>query len=470
MKELWAHQKEGIKRAVAQNYYAFFFDVGTGKTRTFIETAKIIFNRHERLLPTIIISPVITLNNWKKELQLYSKLTEDHICVLKGSGDFKAKQAEAACAKNQIIITNYESLLNDKLHKIFISYLKNTGMLVCDESHYVKSPTSKRTKKVMELAKVSTYRYLLSGTPILNNAEDIWSQAFILDLGKRFQEKFHHFKSLYFEDKNSGWKSSSKHFPNWQPKKSSLIFFEKMLSEISMSVKKSECLDLPPFIRSSYEVEMSAEQMKHYKAVKEDFISYVTDEAACVASIAIVKALRLQEIASGYISLDTKEIVEFKNNPRLDTLQELIELHSPQHKIIVWSCFKQNHQMIASLLNKLKIEYVFLTGSESQQQKFDNMEKFSTDSKVRVCIGSQATGIGVNLIESSMSIYYARNFNLGHDIQSEARNFRAGSEIHEAVYRIDLVAKNSLDAQVLLALENKKQIGAEIIRDFVLNN
>jgi len=466
MSNLWRHQLEGVKRATARNNFGFFFDVGTGKTRTAIETIRTIYSRHERLLPTVIISPVITLENWKSEILKYSKIPESSITVLKGTGDKKYKQA---LESSGIIITNYESLLNDNL----FAYLKNflsigASVLICDESHYVKSPTAKRTKCVLALAKVSQYRYILSGTPILNNAEDIWSQAFILDLGERFGDKFHRFKMKFFEDKNAGWKSSSKHFPNWQLIKSTVPYFNEKLAEISMSVKKSECLDIPPFVKTELEVEMSPRQKKHYNEMKEDFISYVSDEVACVSSIAIVKALRMQEIASGYMKLDTDEVVEFEDNPRMDALDELVDLHTPNHKIIIWSCFKQNHEMIARMLRKKKIEYVMLTGNESAQQKFDAMDKFQTDSKVRVCIGSQAVGIGINLVESSMSIYYSRNFNLGHDIQSEARNYRAGSERHEAIYRIDMVAKDSLDKHVLQALTDKKSLSAQILRDFVI--
>lgn len=467
LQELWAHQVEGVRRALEGSSFGFFFSVGVGKSRATIEVLRHIFARHERALPTLILSPLITLNNWKNEILKFSKIPESQIQILSGSGANKLKQIDSG---KKIIITNYETLINDSLFDKLYIHLSDPSVLICDESHYCKSPTAKRSKRVRKLSHLANYRYILSGTPILNNAEDIWSQAYILDHGERFEEKFHYFKNKYFYDANNSWKSSSKHFPNWQIRPESVKIFEDKLAEISMSVKKEDCLDLPPFIKSEIEVELSPLQKKHYEEVKKDFISYVSDEVACVATIAIVKALRLQEITSGYISLDNDEIIEFTDNPRIKALEELIDLHAPNHKIIVWACFKQNHKAIAKMLGKMGVGYTMLTGNESQQEKFDNMDAFEKDPKIRVCIGSQATGIGINLVESSMSIYYSRNFNLGHDIQSEARNYRAGSEKHSAIYRIDFVANNTLDRHVLNALADKKALGSKILRDFITSD
>jgi len=462
--ELWNHQKVAVQRASLSESFGFFFDVGTGKTRALLETLRRKYALHSRVIPTLILAPPITLSNWKKEILKYTKIPEAQILLLEGTGAKKAQQLERFANKN-IVITNYESLLNEDIFEALKKRLDGETCLVLDESHYIKNPTSKRTKKVLQLSDLCKYRFCLSGTPVLNNAEDVWSQAYVLDRGERFEKKFHYFKLKYFEDKNAGM-PKSKYWPNWVIRPSMFPIFQRQLEEISMSVKKSDCLDLPPFIKTEIEVPLSAEQKHHYESVKKDFITYVAD-AACVASIAIVKALRMQEIASGFMSLDNDEKHRFKENPRMDALKELVDLHVDNHKIIIWSCFKENHLQIGKMLEEKKIGYVQLTGEESEKEKFANIESFESDPKIRVCIGSQAVGIGFNMVSSSMSIYYSRNFNLGHDVQSEARNYRGGSERHEAVYRIDLVAPDSLDRHVLQALSEKKSLSAKLIKDFV---
>lgn len=464
MKELWKHQIEGISRAVQGNYFGFFFDPGLGKTRTMIEVLRRVFASNNQVVDTTIVSPLITLQNWKKEILMFSKVNPKDVIVLTGSGANKAKQVRSA-GPNKIFVTNYESLLNKELLQAFLE--RGIKTLICDESHYVKNPTSKRTKAVHALAERAFYRYILTGTPVLNSAEDIWAQAYILDLGQRFEKKFFYFKTKYFEDKNRSM-PKAKYFPNWVVRPSALEAFNKMLSEMTMSAKKEECLDLPPLLVKEVEVELTAKQRKHYDEVRKHFITYC-DDAACVASIALTKALRMQEIASGYMSLDNGESILFEENPKLDALEELLETYQ-KHKIIVWANFVENHKMIARLLDKKGIKYVMLTGAETPNEKFASMEAFEKDPEVRVCIGSQAVGIGVNLVSSSVSIYFSCGFKLGDDIQSEARNHRSGSEIHEAIYRINLIASNTLDRTTHDALRDKKVLGLSIIKESVQNN
>ena len=92
------------------------------------------------------------------------------------------------------------------------------------------------------------------------------------------------------------------------------------------------------------------------------------------------------------------------------------------------------------------------------------MNAFRTDPEVGVMIANQgAGGVGVNLVEAGYSIYYSKGFKLEDDLQSEARNYRGGSEIHEKVTRIDLVATGTIDELVTEALENKMQISENIL-------
>jgi len=92
------------------------------------------------------------------------------------------------------------------------------------------------------------------------------------------------------------------------------------------------------------------------------------------------------------------------------------------------------------------------------------LENFRKDSKCRVIIGNpQSAGLGVNLVEADYSIYFSKNFSLEADLQSEARNHRGGSDIHDKITRIDLVAMDTIDVQVTEALRNKQNIADAIL-------
>jgi SNF2 family DNA or RNA helicase len=242
-----------------------------------------------------------------------------------------------------------------------------------------------------------------------------------------------------------------------------------LISTKALRAVKEECLDLPPLIKEKIEVELSAEQKRMYKEMKNEFITFIKEESeekerAVVAELAITKGLRLQQIVSGFVKTDTGETINCKKNPRLDALSTLLEELTPGHKVIVWACFKQDYEEIKKVCQKLKIKFAEVHGGI--KNKDEQCEKFRKDKDIRVVICNQASaGIGINLVEASYSIYYSRNFSLEQDVQSEARNYRGGSEVHSKITRIDLVAPGTIDELVLKALESKQNI-ADVILDW----
>jgi SNF2 family DNA or RNA helicase len=124
----------------------------------------------------------------------------------------------------------------------------------------------------------------------------------------------------------------------------------------------------------------------------------------------------------------------------------------------VWACFQKNYEDIAKVCADLKLKHGFLIGGQSEGSRNTYINQFRKG-ELDVLIANQgAGGVGVNLVEAANSIYYSRDFSLEKDIQSEARNYRGGSEIHEKVTRYDLVTKGTIDVEVLKALRLKKDV------------
>jgi len=134
----------------------------------------------------------------------------------------------------------------------------------------------------------------------------------------------------------------------------------------------------------------------------------------------------------------------------------------------VWAVFKENYNDIREVCEKLKLDYVEVTGEVSQKNKMLAVERLNNDPKCRVLIGHPGSGgIGINLVAANHTIFYSRSFSLEYDIQAEARNYRGGSEQHEKVTRIDLVTPNTIDEQVLKALASKKNIGYQVLKEML---
>lgn len=467
-KPLWEHQRKAIAWAETRPELALFYDVGTGKTRTIIEIARRKYAANSGLLRTIILCPKIVCSNWKREFLAYSKISSRDIIILKGSATQRLKEFREKCFVDRkpiakIIITNYEAMEMDTLFSELM--LWNPELFAGDESHRCKSIKSKRAQKVAILSERARYRYILTGTPILNSAMDLFQQFVILDGGKTFGKNFYAFRGKYFEDENSSWAGKQGYFPKFAPRPEAYWELSQAIASKSLTVKRAECLDLPPFVHKTIEVELSPEQRRLYTQMRDDYITYIKSldgqSDAVVASLAVTKSLRMQQIVFGFAKTDTGATVSLESTPRVAALTELLEDLTPHHKVIVWAVFKENYERIRGICKTLGVQSAEIHGDI--KDKDAEIAKWR-DPKTRVLIANQgAGGIGINLVESDVSIYFSKNFSLDHDYQSEARNFRAGSEIHEKVTRIDLVAPDTIDELINEVLVNKEQIGNKIL-------
>lgn len=459
--EPWAHQKNAIEFSKENPNVALFWEMGTGKTATTINMLRHKYEKYETVMPTLILAPIVVLENWKEEFKTHANMPEKFITVLKGTGKKKLEQIKEVrrAGGHRIIITNYEVMQNKEVVDALNQW--QPSILICDESHRCKSHKSKRAKAIANIADNCKYKYILSGTPVLNSPMDIFMQFRILDGGNLFGKNFWTFQKQYFKDANAGMPSHI-HFPKWVPKPGLFKLFNEKLSKCALRATKDECLDLPPFIKETRHVELSAEQKRAYKEMREDFVTYIEEEA-CVAQLAITKALRLQQIVSGFVKTDDGKVIRFDKTPRIKELEVLLSDLCPTNKVIVWACFKENYKQIAEVCGKLGFKYAELHGGI--KDKDAEIDSFRNDEEVKVMIANpQSAGLGVNLIEAGYSIYYSKNFSLEADLQSEARNHRGGSDkLHEKITRIDLVAKETLDDQVNEALANKQDIAEAIL-------
>ena len=470
LRKPWVHQFEGINRAVKERGFGFFFDVGTGKSATLVNTLRHKYMDAQRVKRTLILCPPVVCPNWVNEFKINSRIPEKLMTVLDGTGKHREKAVRETGKDIPIFITNYESLLMKGLFEALMEW--QPEILVLDESHKCKDIKSKRTKAAIQIADQADFVYLLTGTPFLNNYMDYFSQFRIMDGGETFGKNFFAFRNRYFVNKNANAPAHVK-WAKWEIGPGAKEEMDELIAEKSMYVSKDEALDLPPLVKTTIEVGLSKAQQKVYDDMKRDFIAFVEDEA-CVAELAVTKALRLQQIASGFIPVkgesNIQKNVRFKENPRAVALKQLLEDLVPSHKVIIWAVFKENYESIREVCDSLKLKYAEVNGEVSAKNKAININLFNNSKDVNVFIGHPASaGIGINLIASDCMIFYSRNFSLENDIQAEARCYRGGSEIHKKVTRFDLISPGTIDEIVSESLAQKKKIGFEGLRKMAYN-
>jgi SNF2 family DNA or RNA helicase len=340
-------------------------------------------------------------------------------------------------------------------------------IVIGDEFHRTKEPTAKRSRAMQALGRTALHRYGLTGTAILKSPMDIFGEWLFLDNGETFGTNFFAFRATYFQDKNAGMPKHI-HFPNWQPRLDCIDKLKEVIASKAHTAKKEDVLDLPPLIKNRVWVQLTKEQLKHYRALKEEFVTWLNEQDAVVASTALVKSLRLLQLTSGFLKTDGDEEIDFKSNPKAKALKELLE-NLGDEKVIVWCCFKRNYTMVKRVCTELGLQFVECHGEISNNKKFENVDLFNNDPRFRVFVGHPGSlGIGINLVAAKYMIYYSRGYSLEHDIQSEARNYRAGSEIHDSVIRYDIVVQNTIDEACLQALDAKQEMGLRLLKDWAM--
>lgn len=461
--ELYNWQQQAIKENEVTNRYAFLADPGTGKTCAVINVLRNKYNSNRRVMKTLIIAPAVTLYNWRNEIGKFSKLKSNDVEILKGT---IAKRTKTIAESNKkIFVTNYESFINEKFTDACIR--SGIEILILDESHYCKSPDSKRSKNILKLSVMPKYKYIMTGTLVPNSVADIFMQYRILDGGKTFGDNFFVFRSKYMRDANEGWKGNRNYFPKWVARPDKFDEIQEKIYRNGIRVTTDECMDLPPFIQKTLPIELSRSQRTYYNQMMRDFVAFVEEghkKGIVTAELAVTKGLRLQQIVTGFIQSEDGNIIEIKDNPRLKAVEELLSDLHVKHKVILWCSFRHNYKQLETVCQKLGIKYVFITGGQNAKAKADAIESFETDEEVRVVIANRrAGGIGINLVSASYSIVYSRNFSLEEEIQSTARNYRGGSQRHERIVKIDLCAVDTLDEHITEALQNKKKVADSIV-------
>lgn len=450
---LWAHQREALQRAEKANgRYAFHFDPGTGKSRTVLE----LHNRSP-YNNALIFAPLTVCRNWENEIAQYSKIGKNNKVYIV-AGQTKAKKLkilnEVRCDVNaRMLIINIECLRSDDYIDALL--LCDFSFIIADEFHNFKTPSSLQTKGLIKLLSKQRPKhfYALTGTPAPQGEIDLWTT--FVTMGKT-ELPFFVWRKKYFDDLNGYRKGQPGYFPQFKVRASTKDVFQKLLSECSSTAKKNEVIDLPELLHVNLYCELSKAQRGHYESMYDLLFAKDDDGNELSATSILARTIRLQQIVGGFLGETPIE------HTRLGALNDAIDLTAGA-QFVIWTIFAPGYFQLAQHLKSLGISYGFLTGQQSAEDRAITIADFQAG-KIRALIAHpKAGGVGVNLTAAKFSIHYLKSFNLVDDLQCEARNYRGGSEIHDRITRIDIIAQNTIDEDISRALRAKKSV-----QDFIL--
>lgn len=452
--KLYKHQEDFLKIVKDHNCYLLAAEMGTGKTPVMIQHMRYLYNNGLLRRPSLIICPNIVTENWYREIgDFASKQMHDATVVLKGSKSQRLKLLNNS--KKCIFIINYEGLRVIGAELIKFGF----GLVICDEIHCIKSPKALQSKIAIEISKTAEYRYGMSGTPILNTMLDLFNIFLFLDHGALLGRNFFGFRARFFEDKNAIFKSKEWYFPHWEPKASTVNDLQSLIANKTFRVLKKDCLDLPDKVYEQVYVELTEEQKAHYENIKKELITEYS-EGVVVAANALTKIQRLSQITSGLLFSTTGDVSNI-NSAKLSALHALLTDQLVGEKVIIWGVYRRELERIQEMCISLKLNPVLIYGGVNNKDEL--IQRFQTDDSCKVLIGQVGTGVGFTATAAKYAIYYTNNYSMKDRLQSEDRCHRVGSEIHDKITYIDIIATGTIDEVVLGALKNKKDMASAIL-------
>ena len=428
---------------------AILADMGTGKTLISIALAGIMFQRG-KIKSLLVVCPKSIVGVWDSEFLKFADF-EYNLAVLEGATVKKTDVLRHMNGKGlQVVVVNYEScwrLEND------IAKWK-PHMIICDESSKIKNPQAKQAKALHRLGKLSKYNAILTGTPIVNSPLDFFSQYKFLN-DDIFGGSFYAFRSKY---------AIIGGFQNHQ------IVGYKNLQElvekahkIAYRIRLEDAVDLPPTLDETRELALEPNAQKIYNSIDQDSYAELMKGEITTRNI-LTRLLRLSQCTGGFIKDDITLTVQQVSKAKLETLEDIIEAAiDADRKVVVFGRFVPELDAITKLLRGMKVGYALVKGGVKDRSS--EVNKFQNAPDIKVFVGQlQTTGMGLTLTAGTIAVFYSLDFSYANYEQSRARIHRIGQK--EKCLYIHLVAKNTVDEKVMIALKHKGDIARLMVDDY----
>lgn len=431
------------------------FEMGCGKTLTTIAVAGALYNlgKIDRVL---VVAPTSVCSVWPHDLNQFATFPWEARVLL---GDKKKRLKALNELENwpfkalRIAVINYESTHREGIFEALAAY--KPDLIVCDESQRIKNPSAAQSKALHKLGDAAPFRMILSGTPVQNNAVDLYSQYRFLDPAV-YGANFYAFKNRYCimggygQHQIVGYRNMDE-------------LVEKEHS-VAYRVTKEECLDLPQqtFI-NRYVQFTDAEQAIYEQLRKSSFLELETGENVTATTI-LTMYLRLMQLTGGFLTADESTRPKQVNTAKLDALADIIDDYvvDAGKKLVIFARFRAEIAAIENLLRLRKIQYGSIYGDVPMEERGKIVEDFQTNPDTKVFVAQiQTAGLGITLHAASTAVFYSYDYNYANYAQALARIHRIGQRL--PVTYIHLVVDGSIDEKILAALENKEDMAKTVV-------
>jgi SNF2 family DNA or RNA helicase len=459
----YAHQMTALEKSWNKESYAYFMEMGTGKTKVLIDNLAMLYDKG-KVNGALIIAPKGVVGTWyNNELPTHLPDHIENVTVLWQSNITKKQQEKLETLFKveeslHILIMNVEALSTEKGRKFAEKFMScHETMVAIDESTTIKNPQAGRTKNILSLAKHAKYRRIMTGSPVTKNPLDLFSQCYFLDPFHLNHESYYSFRMRYAIMKTANIAGRQIQLVNGFK---NLKELSDKLQPFSYRVLKDDCLDLPDKIFIKRQIQLTPDQFKLYEQMKKEAIAILKGKQSTTVNT-LTQLMRLQQITCGHFTADDGTTQEIANN-RITELMNVLE--ETEGKAIIWAHYQYDMTTIIKAVvkkygEKSIVDYYGLTPQEERQP---NIKRFQDDPECRFIVGTPSTGgYGITLTAANTVIYYSNGYDLEKRLQSEDRAHRIGQK--KSVTYVDLMADDTVDEKIVQALRKKINIASEVL-------
>lgn len=424
----WSHQLKALRYLYKRDTAALYTDMGTGKTKVMID---LIYNRNFKRV--LVVGTPKSCDVWEEQIAIHGFESKMECLNLKGLGmekridllkKFMQNKKLAKNEKIKIVLINYESVWRPPLDKYFMRKSVGFDCIICDESHKIKTPSSKCSKYLTKIGNTVKCKYLVTGTPIAENPMDVYAQYRFLD-NSIFGTNFSNFKDQYQNvDVRRTAAVGYTVLDRKNPYKNLDQLREKMFS-CAFYIESSVELPEQTFLQYNFNLPETVQGL--YNEIQEEGVLELNGKFVETNNV-LSLILKLQQITSGYLPIDPKYQDEYMEKPkvinihkeRVNALQELIESLPKGEPLVIFANYRKDLKNIRNLCKKLNLGYSEVSG------KYDTLNEWRAGKTQIIGVQYSSGSESIDLTRARYCVYYSLTRKLALYTQSKKRIHRPG--------------------------------------------
>jgi SNF2 family DNA or RNA helicase len=422
-------------------------DMGLGKTVQFIAFLLHLKEQDALENPTLLVCPTSVLGNWEREVNKFAPSLK----ILQYHGDKrpKGKAFLEAVKKHDLIVTSYSLLHRDIKSLESVSW----QIIVLDEAQNVKNSEAKQSKAVRQLE--ATFRIALTGTPVENRLQELWSILDFLNPGYLGSKQFFQRRFAMPIEKYGDTASLAQLRSLVQP-----FILRRLKSD------RDIIQDLPDKQEMTVFCGLTADQAALYQQVVEQSLADIESaEGLQRRGMILALLIKLKQICNHPAQYLKQATLEQHNSAKLLRLEEMLEeVLAEGDRALIFTQFAEWGKLLKPYLEKqLGREIFFLYGSSSKKQREEMIDRFQHDPQGPpiMILSLKAGGVGLNLTRANHVFHFDRWWNPAVENQATDRVFRIGQTRNVQVHKF--VCTGTLEEKIHDMIESKKQLAEQVV-------